>query len=133
MSQTTRILVFMIMGVAVGALLNSVISNNWLSSDDSRWIQAVVIDGLFDVVGQIFIASLQLMVVPLVLASLVTGVTSLGDATKIGTIAAKSITLYLFTTALAISLALVVGVILRPGEGAGFSTSDALSVSAPRL
>lgn len=131
MSQTTRILVFMIMGVAVGALLNSVISNNWLSSDDSRWIQAVVIDGLFDVVGQIFIASLQLMVVPLVLASLVTGVTSLGDATKIGTIAAKSITLYLFTTALAISLALVVGVILRPGEGAGFSTSDALSVSAP--
>ena len=55
-----------------------------------------------------------MMVVALVLVSLVTGVSALGDSSKLGRIGGKAIALYLFTTAVAITIALSLGYALIP-------------------
>jgi Na+/H+-dicarboxylate symporter len=76
-----------------------------------------LIDGLFYVGGAIFMASLKLLVVPLVFVSLVCGIASLDDISRLGRIGGKTLCLYLATTAVAISLALIGATLVRPGEG----------------
>ncbi len=66
--------------------------------------------------GTIFINSLQLIAVPLVLASLVTGVASLSDLKKLSRIGGKTIAIYLATTAVAVTIGLVFVNVLRPGD-----------------
>ncbi len=72
---------------------------------------------LFNLGGDIFINLLKLMIVPLVFFSLVTGISSLGSLKSLGNITLKTIGLYLTTTAIAVSLSLLVGSIFRPGSG----------------
>lgn len=110
MSFTAKILIAMVAGIAVGAVFN-------VFGEAAQPLYDVLVDGLFDVVGRIFIALLRMMVVPLVLISLVCGVTSLGDMRKLGRVGAKTIALYLITTAVAIVLALTVASLVSPGEG----------------
>ena len=66
--------------------------------------------------GSIFINALQLIAVPLVLASLVTGVASLSDLRKLSRIGGKTLAIYIATTAIAIVIGLLVVNVLRPGE-----------------
>jgi Na+/H+-dicarboxylate symporter len=61
-------------------------------------VGSYVVDGLFHVVGTIFLASLKLLVVPLVLVSLVCGTASLEDVTRLGRVGGKTLVLYLLTT-----------------------------------
>ena len=84
---------------------------------------------LFNLGGDIFINLLKLMIVPLVFFSLVTGISSLGSLKSLGNITLKTIGLYLTTTAIAVSLSLLVGSIFRPGSG----YSSNLSVSPDSL
>ena len=67
----------------------------------------MLVNGVFDVLGQGFIRLMQMLVVPLVFFSLVTGAMSMGDTKKLGKIGVKTLVFYLFTTALAITLALL--------------------------
>ena len=110
MNLTVRILIGMAAGVVVGLAVQA------FTSDD-HWIQTVLIQDVFDAGGKVFIASLRLMVVPLVLVSLVCGSSSLVDGASMGRLGGKSIGLYLFTTAVAISLALGLALLISPGEG----------------
>jgi Na+/H+-dicarboxylate symporter len=80
-------------------------------------VGSYVVDGLFHVVGTIFLASLKLLVVPLVLVSLVCGTASLEDVTRLGRVGGKTLVLYLLTTAIAISLALLASALVQPGAG----------------
>lgn len=89
----------------------------------SAFVQEVITGGLFHVIGAIFIAALKMLVVPLVLASLVVGVTGLRDLASLGRIGICALVLYLITTAVAMSIALVVAGIVSPGEG--FKIEDA--------
>ena len=57
------------------------------------------------------------MVVPLVFFSLVSGIASLSSLKSFGNIASKTIGLYLLTTAIAVSISLIVGSIFQPGSG----------------
>ena len=84
---------------------------------------------LFNLGGDIFINLLKLMIVPLVFFSLVTGISSLGSLKSLGNITLKTIGLYLTTTAIAVSLSLLVGSIFRPGS----EYSSDLSVSPDSL
>jgi Na+/H+-dicarboxylate symporter len=117
MSFTQRILLGMLAGIVVGVALNGL-------AGDSSAVQTLLIDGLFRVVGTIFVALLQLMVVPLVLVSLVCGVTALGDPRALGRVGGKTLGLYLITTAIAIVLALSVAMLISPGEGFVISDQD---------
>ena len=66
--------------------------------------------------GTIFINLLKLIAVPLILASLITGVASLSDLKKLSRIGGKTVGLYLVTTAFAIVIGLVVVNVLQPGK-----------------
>ncbi len=115
MSFTHRILIGMAAGIITGTLLNSFGLSVGI-------VQTFLVDGLFNIVGSIFISLLQLMVVPLVLVSLVCGVTALGDLRALGRVGGKTLGLYMLTTAVAIVLALSLATALSPGEG--FVLSD---------
>lgn len=137
-SLTTRIVIGMIAGIALGSFLQWLMPNgkdlvlNLFLFELS--IQNFLVDGVLEIVGQIFMASLRMLVVPLVFVSLVCGVCSLQDTTKLGRIGGKAIGLYLVTTAIAISLAIFVAIIVGPGEGVGMTASTSFSSrEAPSL
>lgn len=67
-------------------------------------------------IGTIFINLLELIAVPLVLASLVVGVTSLNDTAKLSRMGGKTIAIYVVTTIFAITIGLTVVNILQPGD-----------------
>ena len=70
-------------------------------------------------VGTIFIALLQMLVVPLVFSSLVVGTASIGDPHSLGSVGVKTLALYLITTAVAIAIGLLLGNVINPGVGMG--------------
>jgi Na+/H+-dicarboxylate symporter len=135
---TARIFIGMIAGIIIGALLQ-------LSFDDSGDFSfsvlglhvstyALLVEGIFNVVGSIFIASLKMLVVPLVFVSLVCGTSSLSDPSKLGRLGGKSILLYIGTTAIAISLAVSFALLVAPGEGLNLTTeSSFVAKQAPSL
>jgi len=69
-------------------------------------------------IGDLFLRLLQMLVVPLIVSSLITGVTSMGDLRTLGSIGGRAIAFYLTTSFLAIVTGIVVVNIIRPGEGA---------------
>ena len=71
----------------------------------------------FNLGSSIFVNLLKLLIVPLVFFSLVSGISSLTSMQSLGNITLKTITLYLSTTAIAVSLSLLVGSIFKPGSG----------------
>lgn len=74
-----------------------------------------------NVIGQIFLALLKMLIVPLVFASIVTGAASIGDPKALGRIGVKTIALYLSTTVVAIIIGLVLGNVVSPGVGLSIS------------
>ena len=122
MSLTQRILIAMGVGVGLGALLQ------WLALPQDHLFNAVVLNGFIDGGGRIFIALLKMLVVPLVFVSLVCGAASLGDTGSVGRLGGKTIGLYLMTTAVAVSLAMLIALTTDPGLG-GESASSMASAS----
>ena len=90
MSLTQRIVSAMLMGLFVGALLNILTSGAMLPVAIKSWLELYLVNGLFDSVGQIFVRSLKLLVVPLVFVSLICGVSSLGNNARMGAVASKT-------------------------------------------
>ena len=115
----------MILGIGLGSLIN-------LFFLELSLINIAL--NLFDVIGEIFISSLKLMVVPLVFFSLVSGVAQIENSKELGSISLKAITFYLVTTALAISTALFFANFFNPGVGVGLETLSTYSApEAPSL
>lgn len=119
---TKKILLGMFSGLLLGSLAHSI------ALDDSNPIMQFGINGLIDLGGQIFIVTLKLLVVPLVFVSLACGASNLSGGTSLGRIGIKTLVLYLFTTAAAISLALIVANIINPGLGMSLA-SDTVFVA----
>ena len=111
MKLSTKIVLGMVAGLLVGSLINAV------NGDQPLPAIAWVVEYVFDVVGRIFIASLKLLVVPLVFVSLVCGAAGMGANARMGRIAGKALGLYVLTTAIAITLALLVANVVDPGAG----------------
>ena len=78
-----------------------------------------------DPIGQVFLALLKMLIVPLVFSSLVVGAASIGDPRDLGRIGIKTLVLYLATTAVAIVIGLVLGNFLQPGVGLALSEGAA--------
>lgn len=77
-------------------------------------------------VGTVFINGLKMIAVPLVLASLIVGVSNLGDITKLSRIGGKTIVIYIFTTALSVSVGLLAVNVFNPGKSLPTETRDNL-------
>jgi len=130
---TRRILIGLVLGALLGVLLNALSIRGWLPEDNG--FRVFLVEGVFFVVGQIFLASLKLLVVPLVLVSLACGTAALEDVTKLGRIGGKTLGLYLLTTAIAVSLAIVFAILLEPGMGFDLPTESSgyVASEAPGL
>ena len=76
--------------------------------------------------GTIFITALKLIAVPLVLASLITGVASLADLRKLSRIGGKTIGIYLLTTAVAVTIGVLLADVVRPGDTFSAELRDGL-------
>ncbi|MFK8111855.1 MAG: dicarboxylate/amino acid:cation symporter [Rubripirellula sp.] len=95
-----------ILGMALGLVYGLIAARNGWGQFTSDWISPF---------GTIFINSLQLIAVPLVVASLVTGVASLSDLRKLSRIGGKTMAIYIGTTAIAVVIGLVIVNIMKPG------------------
>jgi len=134
MSLTNRILLAMVLGIGLGSVLEVVLGS--LSPDSSLYgfLYNGMVMGLFDVLGRVFIASLKLLVVPLVLVSLICGMAALGASSRMGPIAGKTLGLYLVTTCIAVSLGLAIALAVGPGEGVNaVASSDFVPKEAPPI
>ncbi len=102
-----QILIGMILGALVGGLTGAL--------GDSGMVAFIL--SYVRPVGTLFIRLITMIAAPLVLASLVVGASSISDPAKLGRIGMKTLLLYLLTTAIAITLGLVIANLIQPGEG----------------
>ena len=117
MSLTQRILIAMVLAVFTGSVAQWLLSSSDPSSTLAYVLDDVLAGGVFFLIGKIFVASLKVLVVPLVFVSLVCGVCHLRDQSSLGWLSLKTIGLYILTTGIAISIALLLGTVVQPGAG----------------
>jgi len=96
-----------IIGLVLGLIFGVLAAANGWSGFTTNWIAPF---------GIIFINLLKLIAVPLVLSSLITGVASLSDLKKLSRIGGKTITIYIVTTTIAVTIGLVSVNLLKPGD-----------------
>ncbi len=89
--------------------------------------------GVLEVIGQWFINSLKMLVVPLVFVSLVCGTCNLADPSKLGRVGLKTILFYLSTTAIAIAIAIIAAIVIEPGAGAKVVAHEYTIKESPTL
>ena len=113
---TRNIVIGMVSGLMFGSFLH------WIGAEEG-FVSTYLVNGVFDFGGKIFIASLKLLVVPLVFFSLACGASNLSDGSSMGRIGLKTLALYLLTTAIAITLALSIATTINPGLGIDLVTT----------
>ena len=96
-----------IIGLILGVLFGIVAATNQWGQFTADWITPF---------GTIFVNLLKLIAVPLIMASLVTGVASLADISKLSRMGGKTIAIYLMTTVAAICIGLILVNTLKPGD-----------------
>ena len=99
-----RIFAALILGAIVGMIWGP-------GSDSIAWV------------GTLFVRLIRMIVVPLVFVTLISGVVSMGDPNKLGSLGVKTLAIYMATTLAAITIGLILAVILQPGVGVDFSTA----------
>jgi len=81
--------------------------------------------------GDLFVRAIRMLVVPIVLVTIASGITALGDPSRIGGLGARTIGLFAATTALAVSVGMAVATLIRPGEGAPLGTAAPQALGRP--
>lgn len=85
-------------------------------------------------IGDLFVRLIRMLVAPLVFVLIVSGVAALGDLRKLGSIGVKTLALYVLMVGCAVTVGLVVGTLIRPGEGVTFAgAASARLIEAPSL
>lgn len=116
MHLSTKILAGLGLGVISGLMLGAEgvpFAQNWVEP-----------------LGTIFLNLIKMIIVPLVLSSLVVGAASLGDIKKVGRIGTKTLGLYLVTTAVAITIGIILALIIQPGSGVALVAAKAAEAKA---
>lgn len=112
LKQTKAILIALFLGLVVGLTLN--LAAPFIFEPLNQYV--------FNPIGQLFIRLIKMLVVPVVFISIVLGAAGLGDPKQLGRIGLKSISFFLVTTAVAISIAVTFALIIKPGAGGSFKT-----------
>jgi Na+/H+-dicarboxylate symporter len=81
--------------------------------------------------GDLFVRAIRMLVAPIVLVTIAAGITSLADPKKLGSLGARTIGLFAATTAIAVSVGMLVATIIRPGAGAPLGTAAPHALGAP--
>ncbi len=129
MNLTAKVIIGMAIGIAVGLTINLM----GLNAEGSL-INEYVVNGLFHVIGKMFVNALKMLVVPLVLFSLICGVCGIGDIKLLGRIGTKAFGLYMLTTTIAIATAIAIAGSIGIGKGMNATTTSEFSgKDAPAL
>lgn len=128
-----RVLIGLLFGLIVGLSLHYGLGSTSIPSvvDGQPVIQeltgpqraASIAETWFRPWGDAFVRLIQMVVVPLILTTLVAGVTAMGDPKKLGSLGSKTLALYILTTVIAVVLGLIVGTIVRPGVGVKYQVA----------
>ncbi len=110
-----KILIGMVLGVLFGFVMNQF---SWGSNFVINWIKPL---------GTIFIKLLKLIAIPLILASLIKGISDLKDISKFRNIGLRTIVIYICTTVVSIILGLLLVNVLQPGDGISEATISKLT------
>ena len=105
----------MLLGIVFGFIMTSFSWGKELTGD---WIAPF---------GTIFVNLLKLIAVPLILASLIKGISDLKDISKFKTIGGRTIIIYIITTIIAITIGLLIVNVTKPGDGITSETIDKLT------
>ncbi len=122
MTLTTKVLIGMGLGILLGLAINFAGLNA-----EGTFVGDNVVNGLFHIIGKMFVTALKMLVVPLVFFSLISGVLGIGDINALGKVGAKSFALYMLTTAIAIAIAITIAAVIGIGEGANLTTAAAFT------
>ena len=114
MKLATRILWALALGAVTGILIN-IFADQWFDPLDTY---------VFTPLGTIFLNLIKMLIVPLVFFSIAMGVANIGDPKKLGRMGGKTMAFFLSTTAIAITIGIILAVLLKPGVGGSFDTSD---------
>ena len=117
MALHRKILIGMLLGVIFGFLMLQI---EWGAAFIAAWIKPL---------GTIFVKLLKLIAVPLILASLIKGISDLKDISKFASIGLKTIVIYVLTTVVAISIGLTLVNIFNPGDGVSDATISKLTAT----
>jgi DAACS family dicarboxylate/amino acid:cation (Na+ or H+) symporter len=117
-----RILIGLALGAVAGVIVLAIGSAAPAVLDGARWFATTVCDPL----GQVFLRMLFFVVIPLVFASLASGVVQLGELRDLGPLAGRTFTLFFMNMAIAATLGLVMMNVLQPGERLDEETSARL-------
>lgn len=121
-SLTTLIFIGLIAGLVCGIILNLFVPASYVRD-------TIIVDGICYVIGNGFIRLMKMLVVPLVFCSLVCGASAIGDTKTLGKVGGRTIVFYLATTALAITVAITVASIIKPGVGLNMNAFEAGEVT----
>lgn len=110
LSLTSKIFIALICGMILGIVMHYFVPKSHIKDD-------IIIDGIFYLLGQMFIRAMQMLVVPLVFFSIADGCRNMGDTKTLGKVGIRIVLFYLLTTALAIIIALSLASIINPGKG----------------
>lgn len=119
---STKIFIALIVGAFFGLFINFFLPSGTLKDE-------ILINGILYVVGNGFINLMQMLVIPLVMCSLICGTMSIGDTKTLGKVGIKTLGFYIATTAIAITLALAVGLLVRPGIGLHIEAVESVDVT----
>ncbi|MEJ2681192.1 MAG: dicarboxylate/amino acid:cation symporter [Gammaproteobacteria bacterium] len=122
-TTTYRILIALVAGLFLGVLLFQ-ITIAWPDTVLAAHVKAVWIDGIFKWGGEVFIRLLKVLVVPLVFFSLICGVCASGSGHHVTRLGLRTLVYYLLTTAIAITIALLLAVCIDPGQGADLGSAQ---------
>jgi len=79
--------------------------------------------GAIAFIGELFVRVIRMLVVPIVFISIASGVTALADPRKLGSVGARTVGLFAATTFCAVSIGMIVGLLLEPGQGAALGNA----------
>lgn len=119
---STKIFIALLLGAIFGLGINFFLPSGTLKDD-------LLINGILYIVGNGFIRLMQMLVIPLVMCSLICGTMSIGDTKTLGKVGLKTLVFYVITTALAISLALGVALLVKPGVGLNMEAVESADVT----
>ncbi len=108
-----RVLGAMVVGVLLGLL--------WPAATDA-----------IAFVGELFVRLIRMLVVPIVFISIASGVTALADPRKLGSVGARTVGLFAATTFCAVSIGMIVGLLLEPGQGAALGSATPHALGEPK-
>lgn len=103
--------------LAMGALAGITVNISLAGYEGGQEVLNTMIDTIAHPVGQIFLRLLFIVVVPLVFASLASGVAGLGDLSKLGKIGGRTLIFFLVTSAFSAIVGITLLEVVRPGDG----------------